>query len=202
MLVVVNGSRLVEVVDDADEGGRSMVHSDERMAPRASSVDGTGGKRVSMQRSRARRVQQDVQIGDVWVRRLSVHRPIRGCWYQNKRVGGRASRRRRQLGDEVTGHSDLRRSWRIAVRSGAARSNQKREGLASLGCSQRTAERSDEEGVMGSESVRDAKKTSVTPFGRASVSLLAAGEPGIRPFRLDGGWAGRRPGSFVVANLW
>lgn len=173
MLVVVNGSRLVEVVDDADEGGRSMAHSDERMAPRASSVDGTGGKRVSMQRSRARRVQQDVQIGDVWVRRLSVHRPIRGCWYQNKREGGRASRRRRQLGDEVTGHSDLRRSWRIAVRSGAARSNQKREGLASLGCSQRTAERSDEEGVMGSESVRDAKKNERDAFWQGEC--LAAG---------------------------
>lgn len=55
---------------------------------------------------------------------------------------------------------------------------------------------------MGNESVRDAKKTSVTPFDRASVWLVAAGKLGIRPFRLDGGWAGRRPGSFVVANLW
>jgi hypothetical protein len=121
MLVAVNVSHLVEVAMLT----RAAVDGAQRRAEGPSGVEGMGGKRVSMQRSRTRLIQHGLQIGDVWVRRLSVHRPIWGCWYQNRR-GGRLE------GDDswatgVTGHSDLRRSGRIAVRSGAARFNQKKE---------------------------------------------------------------------------
>ncbi|KAK1836986.1 hypothetical protein QBC39DRAFT_287 [Podospora conica] len=144
----------------------------------SSGVDGAGGKRVSMQRSRPRLDQRGVQIGEVWVRRLSVHRPIRGCWYQNRRASvskATTDDRRLTTDDSWAAGSDGPQRQRPYAAVGRSPCVVARRDLIKTRAAWRNSDAASEPansraetnavtGSDGSESVRDAKKTSVTPF--------------------------------------